>query len=68
MLGLDVGADPLGGVGVGQVDGDVGRLAGQRVGELAQQLLAAGDQDQLGARLAGEPDRGRLADPASRPR
>ena len=58
-----MGADPLRRVGVGQVDGEVGRPAGQRVGELAQQLLAAGDQDQLHPRLAREPDRGRLADP-----
>ena len=49
---------------LGEVDGDVGRLAGQRLGQLAQALLAAGDEDQLGAGLAREPPRGRLADPA----
>ena len=42
----------------------LGRLAGQRLGERPQPLLAAGDEDQLGAGLAGEPPRGRLADPA----
>ncbi len=54
----------LGGVGVGEVDGDVGRLAGQRLGQRPQPLLAAGDEDQLGAGLAPEPPRCRLADPA----
>ena len=63
VLGLEVGADALRRVGVGEVDGEVGRPAGQRLGQLAQQLLAAGDEDQLGARLAREPDRRRLADP-----
>ena len=63
LLG-DVGADPLRRVGVGQVGGDVGRLAGQRLGERPQPLLAAGDEDQLGARLAGQAPRRRLADSA----
>ena len=54
--------DPLRRVGVGQVDREVGRLAGQRLGERPQALLAAGDEDQLRARLAREPPRGRLAD------
>ena len=63
MLLLDVGAHPLGGPGLGQVDGDVGGPAGQRLGERAQPLLATGDEDQLGAGLAGQPPRGRLADP-----
>ena len=48
---------------VGEVGRDVGGAAGQRLGQLAQQLLAAGDEDQLGPGLAREPDRGRLADP-----
>ena len=67
MVGLDVGADPLRRVRVGEVDGDVGRLAGQRLGQRPQQLLAAGDQDQLHPRLAREPLRGRLADPGRGP-
>jgi hypothetical protein len=62
VLGLEMGADPPRRVGVGEVGGDDGRRAGQRVRQPAQQLLAAGDQDQLGARLAGQPDRRRLAD------
>ncbi len=65
MLG-DVGANALGGVGLGEVDGEVGGAAGQRLGQRPQALLAAGDEDQLGARLAGESLRGRLADPARR--
>ncbi len=51
---------------LGEVGGEVGGAAGQRLGERAEAVLAAGDEDQLGARLAGESLRGRLADPARR--
>jgi hypothetical protein len=62
MLGLEVGADPLRRVLLGEVGGKVGRRTGQRLGQLPQQILAAGDEDELGPRLAGEPDRRRLPD------
>ena len=64
MVLFDVGKDARGGVGLGEVDGEVGGPAGQRFGQGPQALLAPRDEDQLGAGLAGEPLRGRLADPA----
>ena len=59
-----MGADPLGRVVLGQIGGDVAGLAGQLLGQGPQTILAAGDEDQLGAGLARKPPRRRLADPA----
>ena len=64
VLGLEVGADARRRLRLGQVDGEDGGPAGQRFGQRPQALLAAGDEDELGAGLAREPDRGRLPDPA----
>ena len=61
-LGLDVAANALGSVGVGEVGGEVGGRTGQRLGQGAQTVLTPRDEDQLGARLAGQPPRRRFSD------
>ena len=60
----DVGGDPRRGVVVGEVRRDPRGRDRQRLGQGAQPVLAARDQDELRARLAGEPAGGRLADAA----
>ena len=50
---LDLGEDPGGRIGFGQVGSDVGRATGQRLGQRPQPLLSSRDEDQLGAGLTG---------------
>ena len=58
-------ADPFGCVVLEQVDRHIAdTLGAELLGETAQALLAAGNQHQLGAGLAGEAACGRLSDAA----